>query len=224
MTRGNWSDDDYPVEVDGPGRRTAGASRPDWDAEPHAEQGGPPPSPPSSARAEGASGRSDDPWADFPPSNTRRFAPPDAAADWSTLGDDGLAAPNRAVALAERRDAWRPESPQRMSRALRWSGGLTLRRYIGIAAVGAAIVTASGLLWPAWAVSTVYDKLAVQGGVQKVLSSSYGLDVGWVDCPADIVVTTGARFSCEAVVDGERVTVPARITDEDTAAYIVERV
>lgn len=223
MARGNWSED-YPTAAASSGWQSTRGTRPDWDeeAEPLLGPGGVanPPSPTLPAEGPGAPA---DPWSDYPPPDSRRL-PSAAPIDWSTLDDDRMGTSARTVALADRHDTWRPERRERTRGLPGRPGGLALLRNIGFAVVGAGIVAASGFLWPGWAVTTVFDKPAVEGGMQRVLSTSYGLDVGWVDCPADIAVTADARFTCKALVDGEQVTVPARVTDEDTAAYIVERV
>ncbi|SFM83988.1 protein of unknown function [Pseudonocardia ammonioxydans] len=86
-----------------------------------------------------------------------------------------------------------------------------------------ALVLASAFLWPAWAIPPRLDQTALQTGVNQVLSEDYGLEVGAVQCPDDVVVSAGTTFSCQAVVDGEQVEVPGVVTS-DEGDYQVNRV
>ena len=61
----------------------------------------------------------------------------------------------------------------------------------------------------------VLDVGAVQTGVQQVLTQDYGLKVQSVTCPDGQQVLPNATFECTAVVDGDQVTVPIKITSED---------
>lgn len=70
---------------------------------------------------------------------------------------------------------------------------------------------------PGFLRSTVFDQVALQAGVQRVLIESYRIPaVGEVVCgdPAQgpIAVRTGAEFTCTALIDGSPVPVQARIT------------
>ncbi|GAA5052808.1 hypothetical protein GCM10023318_25930 [Nocardia callitridis] len=60
------------------------------------------------------------------------------------------------------------------------------------------------------------DQAAVQDGVQKVLSESYGIqDVNNVSCPADKEVAVDASFECTLDVSGEAKKVTIKITKDD---------
>ncbi|MBF6209958.1 DUF4333 domain-containing protein [Nocardia puris] len=60
------------------------------------------------------------------------------------------------------------------------------------------------------------DQTAVQEGVQKVLTDSYGIqDVTDVACPSGQAVEVDATFSCTLKVSGEEKTVNIKITKED---------
>ena len=49
-----------------------------------------------------------------------------------------------------------------------------------------------------------------------VLTDDFGADgVGDVRCPGSIEIVTGASFRCDATIDGDPVTVPVRITNDD---------
>lgn len=74
---------------------------------------------------------------------------------------------------------------------------------------------------------TVFDQAALQGGVQRVLTDSYGYPaVGEVLCgdPAQgpIRVVEGDTFTCTTTIDGAPATVPVRITSS-TGDYEVSR-
>ncbi|MGW1738473.1 DUF4333 domain-containing protein [Nocardia sp. NPDC001965] len=60
------------------------------------------------------------------------------------------------------------------------------------------------------------DQAAVQTGVAKVLSESYGIeDVKDVQCPAGQEVAVDATFTCDLKVGGEAKTVSVKITKDD---------
>ncbi|MDT7709657.1 MAG: hypothetical protein QOG20_5264 [Pseudonocardiales bacterium] len=82
---------------------------------------------------------------------------------------------------------------------------------VGVLVVAAVLVL--GFVTPGFFVSKVFDTAAVQSGVQKILTDSYGVQgVTAVTCGQDIAVTAGASFTCDATIDGQHVKVPVRIT------------
>ncbi|MEU4341045.1 DUF4333 domain-containing protein [Nocardia sp. NPDC023852] len=87
---------------------------------------------------------------------------------------------------------------------------------IGLSALGVVVIGAIiGLVL----VLTAKDKLdqaAVQDGVKKVLSDSYGIqDVSDVSCPSGEEVKVDATFQCDLKVSGEAKKVTIKITKED---------
>ncbi|GEL19697.1 DUF4333 domain-containing protein [Pseudonocardia asaccharolytica] len=114
---------------------------------------------------------------------------------------------------------WHP-GPQQQPAA----GGRT-RRIVIIAAI-VVVVAAVGVLgfWkPGFLATRVFDQAALQDGVTQVLTRDYGHEVSDVRCADGITVAAGTSFTCEATVDGERVTVPIMITSDD-GHYQVGRV
>lgn len=86
----------------------------------------------------------------------------------------------------------------------------------GVVVLVIAAVAVLGFLWPGFFVTRVFDAAAVQAGVTKVLTESYGLqNVGPVTCGANIQVTQGASFTCEATIDGQSASVPIKVTSND---------
>jgi hypothetical protein len=87
---------------------------------------------------------------------------------------------------------------------------------IGAAAVVVlALVGVLGFVSPGFFNTRVLDANAVQSGVQQVLSQDYDLEVQTVTCPQGQEVVPDATFECTAVVDGDQVTVPIKITSVD---------
>jgi hypothetical protein len=84
-------------------------------------------------------------------------------------------------------------------------------------AVAAAVVVAVlvlGFVSPGWFVTRVFDATAVQTGVAKILTDDYGAEgVADVRCPANVGVTAGATFTCDATIDSDPVKIPVRVTD-----------
>jgi hypothetical protein len=78
-----------------------------------------------------------------------------------------------------------------------------------------AVVAVLGFVTPGFFVTKVFDAAAVQTGVQRILTDDYGLKAASVTCPANITVTDGATFTCDATVGGDKVTVPIRVTSAD---------
>jgi hypothetical protein len=95
------------------------------------------------------------------------------------------------------------------------------RQRLPLVAVAAAVlvvvaVLVLGFIAPGWFVTRVFDAAAVQTGVARVLTDDYGTEgVADVRCPAGIEVSAGATFTCDATIDGDPVTVPIRVTDDD---------
>jgi hypothetical protein len=80
--------------------------------------------------------------------------------------------------------------------------------------VAAALVVA--FVTPGLLVTRVFDTGALQKGVTTVLAEDYGVEgVSDVQCPANVKVAAGATFTCSAAIDGDAVTVPIRVTDDD---------
>jgi hypothetical protein len=84
-----------------------------------------------------------------------------------------------------------------------------------VAVVVLALVGVLGFVSPGFFTTRVLDNTAVQNGVQQVLSQDYDLEVQSVSCPTGQQVVPDATFECTAVVDGDEVTVPIRITSAD---------
>ena len=112
---------------------------------------------------------------------------------------------------------WEPQEAAREPRTTKKWG------LIGGGAVLVVIVLVTAFLWPAWAIPRHLDQTALQTGVNQVLTEDYGLEVGAVQCPDDVVVSAGTAFSCQAVVGGEQVEVPGVVTS-DEGDYQVNRV
>ncbi|MFD0363084.1 DUF4333 domain-containing protein [Nocardia sp. GCM10030253] len=96
------------------------------------------------------------------------------------------------------------------------SGGKGKGLFIGLG-VGALLVL--GAIVALVLVLTSKDELdnaAVQDGVTKVLSDSYGIqDVADVSCPAGQKVEVDATFTCSLKVSGEQKKVTVKITKDD---------
>jgi hypothetical protein len=78
-----------------------------------------------------------------------------------------------------------------------------------------AVVGVLGFVSPGFFNKRVLDAAAVQDGVRQVLTQDYGMEVESVTCPEGTEVATDATFECTAVVDGEQVAVPIKITSTD---------
>ncbi|GAA1328778.1 DUF4333 domain-containing protein [Pseudonocardia xinjiangensis] len=90
----------------------------------------------------------------------------------------------------------------------------------GIAVV--ALVALLGFVTPGFFVTRVFDPVALQSGVQHVLTQNYHMDVAGVRCEEGIRVDEGTRFECDATVDGASVKVPIIVTGSD-GSYEVGR-
>jgi hypothetical protein len=88
-----------------------------------------------------------------------------------------------------------------------------------IGVVAAVVVLAAvgvlGFVTPGFFNTRVLDAAAVQDGVRTILTQDYGLEVESVTCPEGTEVQTDVTFECTAVVDGQPVAVPIRITSTD---------
>jgi hypothetical protein len=92
-----------------------------------------------------------------------------------------------------------------------------------VAALVVVVVLVLGFVTPGWFVTRVFDSGAVQAGVTKIITEDYATDgVADVRCPQNVQVASGATFSCEATIDGDPVTVPITVTD-DQGTYQVGR-
>jgi len=92
-----------------------------------------------------------------------------------------------------------------------------------VALVVVAAVLVVGFWKPGYFLVEQFDQQALQSGVTQVLSRDYGLEVTALSCPEGQEVTAGASFTCAATVDGENVTVPITVLD-DQGTYQVGRV
>ena len=120
-------------------------------------------------------------------------------------------------------EPWAPREAVRTPR--RGPGGLGTRALAGIGAgvLVVLVLAVTAFLYPGWAVSRTLDQTALQNGVTQVLTQNYGLQVGAVQCPDDVTVAAETEFSCQALVDGEQVTVAGVVTS-DNGDYQVKRV
>lgn len=67
------------------------------------------------------------------------------------------------------------------------------------------------------------DPVAVQSGVQSILTESYGFeDVSEATCPAGQEIVVGSRFTCSVTVGGDPMSVSVTITSAD-GVYEVSR-
>lgn len=85
----------------------------------------------------------------------------------------------------------------------------------GVGVLVVAVILVLGFVAPGFFLSKVFDTAAVQTGVQKVLTDSYGLKVSAVTCGQSIAVTAGNTFTCDATIDGKPARIPVRITSND---------
>jgi hypothetical protein len=93
---------------------------------------------------------------------------------------------------------------------------------VAVVVVVLAAVGVLGFVTPGFFVNRVFDQVAVQQGVQKVLNDNYGVNAQSVTCPKDEKVTNGATFQCDATVDGATKKVPITVTSA-TGDYQVGR-
>lgn len=80
-----------------------------------------------------------------------------------------------------------------------------------IALVAAIVVTGSLVLG-----SNTFDNAAVQDGVAKIVTESYGaIDVSDVSCPSGQKAETGTQFTCTLTTDGVPGSVTVTVKDDD---------
>lgn len=127
--------------------------------------------------------------------------------------------PGYATARYDRRPRYEPPWTQGNSRPTRRSVQQQGRIRLAVAVAAALAVVAFlvlGFVTPGWFVTRVFDATAVQSGVARILTDDYAVGgVADVRCPADVQVTVGATFTCDATIDGDPVTVPISVTDAD---------
>jgi hypothetical protein len=114
-------------------------------------------------------------------------------------------------------------APQRSPQGPGQRGGF--KRLLPIVLGGVAVlavVALLGFVTPGFFVTRVFDPVALQSGVQHVLTQNYHMDVAGVRCNEGIRVDEGARFECDATVDGASVKVPVIVTGSD-GSYEVGR-
>ncbi|MBF6347147.1 DUF4333 domain-containing protein [Nocardia cyriacigeorgica] len=112
---------------------------------------------------------------------------------------------------------WNPNQPQQpLQQSGGSGGGKSKGLIIGLAVLGVAIVGGIVALILLLTAKDELDQAAVQSGVQKVLSESYGIeDVSDVSCPAGQEVKVDATFTCDLKVSGEAKKVSVKITKDD---------
>ena len=86
----------------------------------------------------------------------------------------------------------------------------------------AAVIAVLGFVTPGWfKPATVFDKVALQDGVKKILVENYKTpDVGDVSCPADQAVKANTTFDCTVTVKGEQKKITVSVKD-DSGTYEV---
>lgn len=86
----------------------------------------------------------------------------------------------------------------------------------------AAVVAVLGFWKPGFFVSRVYDVPALQNGVLTVLRNDYRIAAEAVACPPEVPVTTGLRFSCNALVEGRQQPIEVRVLDAGGRFEVVQ--
>ncbi|MET9284501.1 DUF4333 domain-containing protein [Nocardia beijingensis] len=95
-------------------------------------------------------------------------------------------------------------------------GGKNKGLIIGLSVLGVAVVGAIVALVLVLTAKDQLDQAAVQDGVKKVLSDSYGIqDISDVSCPSGQEVKVDATFECSVKVSGEAKKVTIKITKDD---------
>ncbi|WP_063052808.1 DUF4333 domain-containing protein [Nocardia arthritidis] len=95
-------------------------------------------------------------------------------------------------------------------------GGKGKGLIIGLSLLGVAVVGAIVALVLVLTAKDQLDQAAVQDGVKKVLSDSYGIqDISDVSCPSGQEVKVDATFECSVKVSGEAKKVNIKITKDD---------
>jgi hypothetical protein len=97
------------------------------------------------------------------------------------------------------------------------SGGKSKKGlFIGLSVLAVAVIAAVVALIVVLTSKDELDNSAVQDGVKKVLSDSYGIqDVAGVSCPSGQKVQVDATFTCSLTVSGEQKKVTVKITKND---------
>ncbi|QFU90616.1 DUF4333 domain-containing protein [Amycolatopsis sp. YIM 10] len=95
--------------------------------------------------------------------------------------------------------------------------------WIGLGAVVViALVAVALLVWPAPFNKKVFDNVAMQDAVKKVLTDNYQVQgVEGVTCPESKEVKNGTGFDCEAKIGGDTKTVPIKVVNEEDGTYEV---
>ncbi|MBN6039440.1 DUF4333 domain-containing protein [Amycolatopsis sp. 195334CR] len=107
-----------------------------------------------------------------------------------------------------------PEGPKKKSGKGLWIG-------LG-AVVVIALVAVALLVWPAPFNKKVFDNVAMQDAVKKVLTDNYQVQgVEGVTCPESKEVKNGTGFDCEAKIGGDTKTVPIKVVNEEDGTYEV---
>ncbi|WP_454196548.1 DUF4333 domain-containing protein [Nocardia sp. Marseille-Q1738] len=95
-------------------------------------------------------------------------------------------------------------------------GGKGKGLVIGLSLLGVVVLGAIVALVLVLTAKDQLDQAAVQDGVKKVLSDSYGIqDVSDVSCPSGQEVKVDATFVCDVKVSGEAKKVSIKITKDD---------
>ncbi|WP_054813117.1 DUF4333 domain-containing protein [Nocardia arizonensis] len=103
------------------------------------------------------------------------------------------------------------------------SGGKGKGLFIGLAVLAVLVIGAVVALVVVLTSKDKLDQAAVQNGVKKVLTDSYGIqDVADVSCPSGQEVKVDATFECTLKVSGEQKKVNIKITN-DNGTYEVGR-
>ncbi|UJW30700.1 DUF4333 domain-containing protein [Saccharothrix sp. AJ9571] len=95
--------------------------------------------------------------------------------------------------------------------------------WIGLGAVVViALVAVALLVWPAPFNKKVFDNVAMQDAVRKVLTENYQVQgVEGVTCPESKEVKNGTGFDCEAKIGGATKMVPIKVVNEADGTYEV---
>lgn len=112
-----------------------------------------------------------------------------------------------------------PGQPQQPAAGKKSGKGL----WIGLGAVVViALVAVALLVWPAPFNKKVFDNVAMQDAVKKVLTDNYQVQgVEGVTCPESKEVKNGTGFDCEAKIGGDTKTVPIKVVNEEDGTYEV---
>lgn len=87
---------------------------------------------------------------------------------------------------------------------------------IVVAAVGLSIAGASGVF-----TTTVLDAATVESTITSIYKDSFQIKADGVSCPAKQKAVANTSFTCDASVDGKRVTIPVTVTN-DNGAFTVD--